>query len=56
MTYEHYIRKNGMPDSMESWTEYLSKYLCGWEAMNPAMQATQAKRTFGTRFAIKIGR
>lgn len=53
MTYRHYILKNKLTDSKESYREYCEKFHSTWNCMKPGMQEQFIEVNFKFRFAIQ---
>lgn len=50
MTYKHYILKNGLSDSVESYRKWLEETASIYNMMNPKMQDQYIHYTYNLRF------
>lgn len=54
MTYKHYIMKNHLKDSLESYTEYCNRHMTVLKGMNEKMKQQVIEANYRLRFAIQF--
>lgn len=54
MTYTYFIRKNHLPDSKESYRNFLKNNLMFWDIMSPVQQDQFVSIDYRNRFVTKL--